>query len=749
MLTGQGRFSDDLSLPGQAHAFFLRSPEPHARIEEIDISAARAAPGVLAVLTAQDYDADGLPPIPAMRPTVIDRALGRPDGQPAFTTPIAPLAGDKVRRVGEALAMVVAETEAQAMDAAELIGVAYAPLAQVTDGRKALEPGAPLIWEDAPGNVCIDDQRGDAAATEAAFAGAHHVTSIEVMNNRVTGVPMEPRAAIGEYDQASGKLTLYAGSAAPVRHKNILCAMFGQAPEDLRVLCHQVGGGFGTRGRFYQEFPLVLWAARRLGQPVKWVCGRSEAFLSDDAARDQFTRVQLALNQDGKFLALRADHVANFGTHAASFTPLTRGISVTTGVYDIPVIHLRARAAFTNTNPIHTYRGAGRPEAMFLLERLIDNAAAEMNLDPVEIRRLNLIPPSAMPYANLTGMTYDSGEFAKSMDLALAKADWAGFEARRAEARARGRLRGIGLANYIETATGQPVERAEMEIQPEGRVQLVVGTQDSGQGHATSYAQLIREWLDVPIADVDLIEGDTDIVKKGSGSHSSRSMRLAGFLLGQARDEILDQGRRIAADMLEVAAADIGFAQGRFTVTGTDRSVGLFEVAAAAPEPLQAAAEIDKVLPAFPNGCHICELEVDPETGAVTIVRYTGIDDVGRVINPLLVDGQTQGGIAQGAGQALMENCDYDPASGQLIAGSFMDYAMPRADIFPFFDLACNEVMATNNPLGVKGAGEGGTTGAPPAIINALIDALRHLGIRHIDMPATPLAVWRAIRAAG
>ncbi|MDP6175162.1 MAG: molybdopterin-dependent oxidoreductase, partial [Rhodospirillales bacterium] len=452
----------------------------------------------------------------------------------------------------------------------------------------------------------------------------------------------------------------------------------------------------------------MVWAAKRMNRPVKWVSGRSEAFLSDDAARDQFTRVELALDEAGHFLALRASHLANFGTHAASFTPLTRGISVTTGVYDIPVVHVLAKAVFTNTNPIHTYRGAGRPEAMFLLERLIDSAAHEMGMDGVEMRRKNLIPPSAMPYKNLTGMVFDSGDFAKSMDMALAKSDWDGFEARRAKAEKRGRLLGIGIANYIETATGQPVERAEMEIKPKGRVQLVVGTQDSGQGHATSYAQLISEWLGVPFKDIDLTEGDTDIVKKGSGSHSSRSMRLAGYLLGQARDEILDKGKHIAAEMLETAVSDIQFADGRFRVVGTDRSAGLFEVAAAAPEPLEGAAEINQALNAFPNGCHICELEVDPETGAITITRYTGIDDVGRVINPLLVDGQTQGGIAQGAGQALMENCDYDPQTGQLIAGSFMDYAMPRADDFPFFDLGFNEVMATNNPLGIKGAGEGG-----------------------------------------
>jgi carbon-monoxide dehydrogenase large subunit len=440
--------------------------------------------------------------------------------------------------------------------------------------------------------------------------------------------------------------------------------------------------------------------------------------------------------------------------------PLHRGISVTTGVYDIPVIHFEVKGVFTNTLPIHTYRGAGRPEAMYLLERLIDAAAQDTGFDRVELRRRNLIPPSAMPYANLTGMVFDSGEFEKNMDAALEMADWDGLAARKAEARARGKLLGGGFCNYIETATGIPSERAEMEIRPEGRVKLVVGTQDSGQGHATSYAQLIAEWLDVPFDDVDLIEGDTDQVKIGSGSHSSRSMRLAGYLLGQARDQILDKGKRVAAHMLETAVADMGFSEGRFTVAGTDRSLGLFEVAGAIARgsadlpvdlareldgKLDGAAQIDKLLSAFPNGCHVCEVEIDPETGAPSLVRYTGIDDVGRVINPLLVDGQTHGGIAQGVGQALFEECVHDPETGQVLSGSLMDYCLPKAEDLPAFKAGFNEVPATNNPLGIKGAGEGGATGAPPAVINAIVDALAEFGVRHVEMPATPEKIWRAM----
>ena len=759
LLTGQGRFSDDVDLPNQAYAQIVRSPHAHARITAVNTAAARAAPGVLAVLTEADYRADGLACHPVATPLGTDAPLMRRDGLAAAITEVWPLATDRVRRVGEAVALIVAETVEQAADAAELLAVDYEPLAAVADGRAALAPGATQLWDNAPGNLCVDDERGDRVATDRAFAGAVHVTRLDVMNNRVTGAPMEPRAAIGDYDPATGRHVLHAGSGNPLRHRDALCSILDAPADRVHVVCRDVGGNFGTRGLFYPEFTLVVWAAKRLGRPVKWTCGRGEAFLSDAAARDQFTHAELALDADGRFLAMRARHVANFGSHAISFVPLTRGISVTTGVYDIPAIHVEARAAFTNTAPIHTYRGAGRPEAMFLIERLIDSAAREHGFDPVALRRRNVIAPSAMPYANLTGMIFDSGAFEESMDAVLALADMDGARARRDEARRRGKLPGVGLANYIETATGIPLERAELEIEPDGGAIIVAGTQDSGQGHGTSYAQLIVDWLGVPFDAIRLIEGDTDIVKMGSGSHSSRSMRLAGYLLGQAKDDIVARGRRIAGHLLEAALADIEFADGRFTVAGTDRSLGLADVAAAAangdpglPDELHgklaASAEIHELLPAFPNGCHVCEVEIDADTGAVEIVRYAGIDDVGRVINPLLVDGQTHGGIAQGVGQALLETCRYAGETGQLLSGSFLDYAMPRADDFPFFDLGFNEVPAANNPLGVKGAGEGGATGAPPAVVNAIVDALQPFGIRHIDMPVTSERVWRAIRDA-
>ena len=755
LLTGQGRYSDDIHIEGRCYAYVLRSPHAHAVVRGVETTAAAAVPGVLVVLTGADYLADGLQPIPGATSPNTNLGMNRPNGQPAYTTPIYPLVIDKARRAGEAVALVVAETLAQAKDAAEQIAVDYDPLPSVTDGRAALADGAPLVWHDAPNNISIDDGRGDKAAADAAFAAAAHTVSLELFNNRVTGVPMEPRAATAVFDETTGGYTLYAGSGSANRQRDALSHIFSDDDIKLRVLSGNVGGAFGTRGMFYPEFALTLWAAKRVGRPVKWVCERSEAFLSDAAGRDQFTRVELALDADGKFLALRTAHIANLGSHGCSFTPLTRGISVTTGVYDIPVVDIDAKAVFTNTNPIHTYRGAGRPEAMYVMERIIDKAAAETGIDGIELRRRNAIPPSAMPYENLTGMTFDSGEFEINMDMALELADWNGFKARKADARARGKLLGRGICNYIETATGQPVERAELHVIPDdARMDIVIGTQDSGQGHATSYAQLITEWFGVPFDDIRMIEGDTDVVKLGAGSHSSRSMRLAGYLMGQARDDILDRGKHIAAHMLEASATDIEFADAAFTVAGTDHSVGLFDVAREAetngdlPEdlqgPLEADAEIHKMLATFPNGCHIVEVEIDADTGGLAITRYAGIDDVGRVINPILVDGQTHGGIAQGVGQALMEDCTYD-AAGQLVAGTFMDYCMPRADDFPEFKLHNNEVMATNNPLGIKGAGEGGTTGAPPAVINAVVDALSEFGVRHIDMPATPERIWRAI----
>lgn len=753
LLTGRGEFSDDFNLPGQAYAYILRSSHAHARIRGVRVDAARAASGVLAVLTGADYLFDGLSGLPNDTAMPKDLPLKNRDGSPPFSPPDYPLATDKVRHAGEGVAMVVAETVAQAKDAAEFIEVDFESLPAVVDPAGALESKAPLVWDHVPGNLCVDDERGDESATDAAFARAAHVTHMDVRNNRVNGVPLEPRAAVGTYDAATGKHTLYTGGQGVLIQKRALSRIFGVSEDKVRVVCRDVGGGFGTRNLLFREFVLVVWAARRLGRQVKWTGERGEAFLSDPYGRDLTTHAELALDPDGRFLGIRIRSTANIGSHMLHLVPLARGAAVANGVYAIPAIHVRLQAVFTNTVPTSTYRGAGRPEAIFIIERLIDTAAAEMGIDRIELRRRNIIQPASLPYVSPVGTRYDSGTFEANMDAALELADWSGFPARRAAARERGRLLGVGLANYIETATGIPQERAVVKVLPEGRVDIVIGTQASGQGHETVFAQLIADWLGVPFESVRLLTGDTDFVIMGSGSHSSRSMRLGGLLLGRATAEIIEKGKRMAALMLQTAASNIEFADGRFAVDGTDRSLDLFEVARGAAElpgpkseSLSATADIKTLLPTFPNGCHVCEVEIDPDTGAVSIVRYSGVDDVGRVINPMLVDGQTHGGIAQGVGQALLEDCVYDPGSGQLLSGSFMDYAMPRADFFPSFRIESHEVLAPNNPLGVKGAGEGGSTGAPPATINAIVDALREFGVPDIEMPATTERLWRALR---
>ena len=752
LLTGRGEFSDDFSLLGQAYACVLRSPHAHARIRRVSTQAARAMRGVLAVLTGADYLAEGLTGLPN-NPVPRDLPIRNRDGSPLFFPPDYPLAPERVRHAGEGVALVVAESLAQAKDAAELVEIDYEPLPAVVDLAGAFAPGAQSVWDEVPGNLCIDHEIGSREATDEAFARAAHITRMVIRNNRVNGVPIEPRAAVGDYDAAAGLYTLYTGGQGVLIQKRGLCGIFG-APEDkVRVVCKDVGGGFGTRNLLFREFVLVLWAARRLGRPVKWICERSEAFLSDPYGRDLTSQAELALDEQGRFLGMRTHNIANIGSHTLHFVPLVRGAAVSNGLYVIPAVHVHLQAAFTNTVPTSTYRGAGRPEAMFIIERLIDTAALEMGIDRVTLRRRNLIPSSALPYTSPLNTRYDSGEFEANMLGAMQLADWDGFAGRRESARARGRLRGIGLGNYVETATGIPPERALVEVLQEGKVRIVIGTQASGQGHETAFAQLLVDWLGVPFDSVELFTGDTDIVKMGSGSHSSRSMRLGGLLIGQASAEIVEKGKRVAAGVLEAAATDIEFAKGRFTVAGTDRSIGIFEAAAAAQasggEKLAASAERTTMLPTFPNGCHVCEVEIDPDTGKVTVVGWGAVDDVGRVINPMMVDGQTHGGIAQGVGQALLEDCVYDRGSGQLLSGSFADYAMPRADVFPEFHLKNNEVPAPNNPLGVKGAGEGGATGAPPAMINAIVDALREYGVRDLEMPATPERVWRAIRARG
>ncbi len=758
LLTGSGRFSDDVSVPGQAYVAMLRSPHAHARILRINAAQALAAPGVLAVLTGADFLRDELKSIPH-RPfsaSPPDIRLANRDGSEIFIAPHFPLPADKARFVGEAVAMIVAESVEFARDAAELVRVDYEPLPSVTDAEAAARSGAPRVWDEQDSNVSIDADVGDPVATDAAFTRAAHVVRLETRVQRVTGVPMEPRAAVGEYDPATRRYTLHAGSGGVVRQKRELAWILGVDEAAVRVVARDTGGNFGTRNSFFPEFALVAWAAKRLGRPVKWTCDRSEAFLSDYQGRDLTVSAELALDTEGNFLALRSSNLSNTGAHSASHVPLSKGASIMTSVYRIPAAHVRARAVLTNTPPTTPYRSAGRPEAVFVLERLVDLAARELSLDRVELRRRNLIPEAALPFANPLGLTYDSGAYAKAMHTALELAEWDGFPARREAARRCGRLRGIGVANYIEVTSGFPTEQSEITVQPEGRVDAVIGTLSSGQGHETSFAQLLVEWLGVPFDSVRLVTGDTDVVAEGGGSHSGRSMRLASLVMSKASEAIVARGKNIAAHLLEAAQADIEFRAGVFTVKGTDRSIGIFEAAAAAlgegmPGELRgplAATYIETVRVAgFPYGCQVCEVEVDPETGVVEVVRVAAVDDVGRAINPLILQGQTHGGIAQGIGQALLEQCRYD-ADGQLVSGSFMDYAMPRADLLPDLATQLSEVPATTHPLGIRAGGEGGTTPALAAAINAIVDALAELGVTHVEMPATPERVWRAIQTA-
>ncbi len=760
LLTGKGCFSDDVNLPAQAYAVMLRSPHAHARIGRIDAAQALSSPGVLAVLTGADFLADGLKSIPhkPVLPSPPDIRLANRDGSEITIAPHYPLPADKARFVGEAVAMVVAESLQAARDAAELVQIDYEPLPSVTGTAAAAKNDAPLVWEGRASNVCVDAEFGDAAATQAAFARAAHVVRLETWVQRVTAVPMEPRAAVGAWDAITKRHTLYAGSGGVVRQKRELAWILGVEENAVRVVSRDVGGNFGTRNSFPPEFALVVWAARRLGQPVKWTGERHEAFLADYQGRDLAVGAELALDEQGNFLALRCSNLSNVGAHSASYVPLTKGVSLMSGVYRIPAAQVRARAVLSNTPPTIPYRSAGRPEAMFVLERLIDLAALEHGFDRVELRQRNLIPEAAMPYPNPLGLTYDSGAYGKTMSAVLALADWEGFPARREAARRRGRLRGIGLANYIEVTSGFPTERAEITVHPEGRVDVVIGTLSSGQGHETSFAQLLVEWLGVPFESIRLVTGDTDVVSEGGGSHSGRSMRLASIVIGKASDGIIAKGTRVAAHVLEAAETDVEFAQGRFSVKGTDRSIGIFRVARVALEaqglpenlrgPLAGTCSQTVPIAGFPYGSQVCEVEVDPDTGVVEILRLSAVDDVGRAINPLILHGQTHGGIAQGVGQALLEQCTYEPESGQMLSASFVDYAMPRADHFPDFATEISEVPSTTHPFGIRPGGEGGTTPALASVINAVVDAVAEFGVTHIEMPATPERVWRAIRAA-
>ena len=752
LLVGKGSFADDVNVDGQVFMAVVRSPHAHADLGAIDGAAGLAMAGVLAVLTAAELTADGVAGIPCLTRDPTAEFRNR-DGSRMPDVPYPLLAEGKVRYVGEPVAVVIAETAARALDGAEAVAVDYQPLAAATEATAALADGAPLLRDNAPGNRIFDWEKGDGAAVDAAFAAAAHVTSLDLVNNRLVTSYLEPRAALGAHDAATGRYTLVAGSQGVHRHKGNMAACLGVEPDQILAISGDVGGGFGGKGFTYPEYVLVAWAAKRVGRPVKWTASRGDTFLVDLQSRDHVSQCELALDGDGNFLALRAVSTCNLGANIAPravYVPLNHMSSVLSGVYAFPCIHLRLHGAFTNTTPVHVYRGVGRAEALYLVERLVDRAAVEMGLDRVELRRRNLISRDAMPYASPMGITYDSGDFAACLQKAVDQSAWAGFAPRRAAATGRGRLRGIGLACYIEDAGGPSTEFSRVVVNSDGTVDGFVGSQSNGQGHGTVFAQVLGEHLGVAFDQVRITWGNSDVVADGVGSFGSRSTQMVGSALAEASAMVIDKGRAAAAQLLQVSADDIDYAGGRFTVSGSDRGISLGDVAQAMagddmPGELAAELTYQAEGDSYPNGCHVAEVEIDPETGVVTLAAYTAVDDFGRLVNPMLVDGQVHGSVVQGIGQALYERTVFDPATGQMLSGSFMDYTMPRADDLPPLATGTVEVPSLNNPLGVKGAGEGGTIGAPPAVMNAIIDALRPLGIDHLDMPATPEVVWRAV----
>ncbi len=759
LVTGHGRFTDDFALEGQAFAAMVRSPYPHARIVAIATERAKAMSGVLGVFTGADCAADKIGPIPhdPVPKTKFDMKLHAPGGGAVFAGPHMLLPADKARHVGEAVVMVVAETKAQAMDVAEAVEVTYEELPFVLHSEDALRPGAPAIWDQVPDNMPVETFFGDPEATDRAFARAAHVVKKKFHIGRVTGVPMEPRSALGQYDAATDSYVLYAGSGGAVRQKNELIHVVGVPPERLRVISPDVGGNFGTRNRTFVEFGLVLWAAKKLGRPVKYTATRSEAFLSDYQGRDLVTSVELALDDKHRFIGMRATNISNVGARCVSLSPLSKGSGLIPGSYAIPATTLRSVAAFTNTMPTNAYRSSGRPEVTFAMERLVDEAAKQLGVDRIALRRKNLVSPKAMPYRNSVGMLYDSGQYEHNMDWAMEIADWKGFPARRREAKRRGKLLGRGLANYVESSIGAPKEQARIKVRPDGRVDAVIGTQSNGQGHETSFAQVVADLLHIPAEAVNIIYGDTAVVKVGGGSHSGRSMRHAATVFSKAAVDLIARGKEIAAIVMGSTPENVSYDDGRFSSRDTNLTFDFLELASEAarhelPETLKEGVAVvtDNEMhdPVFPNGTAICEVEIDPDSGEITITRYACIDDVGRCINPLIVHGQTHGAIAQGVGQALWEQVYLDPDSGQPLTGSFMDYGMPRADVLPSFRTEIAEVLSPTNPLGIKAGGEGGTTAAPAVMVSAILDALGEIGVRDVTMPVTPYKVWQAIRDA-
>ncbi len=755
LLRGEGRFIHDLHVPGEAHLVLLRSPHAHARIRSIDLTAARSAPGVLGAFTGDDLARDGL----GTPEVTIQRK--RPDGSPMFWRAHPGLARERVRYVGDPVVAVVAQTVLQANDAAERVAIEFDDLPSVTVTGHADRAGAPPVWDECPDNICNVHEVGDAAATDAAFARAARVVRRRYVISRVHAQFMEPRGALGQYDGSERRYTLHLDVQYPHRVRDLLASRILKIPADeIRVVAGDVGGSFGAKGWVYCEHRLVLWLAKKLGRPVKWTCERSEAPLADEHGRDCVSEAELALDAEGRFLALRVRTTNNLGAYVSSdrnLLPTFANLGSLVGMYAFPAAHVHVLGVFSNTSPTAPYRGSGRPEATYALERLIDDAAREIGVDRAELRRRNLIPAAAMPYKTALTFTYDCGEFERVMDKALVLGGWNEFPRRREEAKLRGKLRGIGLANAIERAGAPPGgEYAQIRFDPDGTATLFMGSKNQGQGHETTFTQIACERLGLAPEDFRYVDGDTARVAQGTGTFGSRSTTVAGSALWLAADKIIARGRLIAAHLLEANEADITFAEGRYSIAGTDRGVQLRDVAKAAFVPqklpqgmapgLDEHATFAPAAATFPNGCHVCEVEIDPETGSIELIGYWVVDDVGTEVNPLTLKGQIMGGIVQGAGQILMENMAYDPESGQLLTASFMDYAMPRAADLCGFRVGSHPVPTKLNPLGVKGAGEAGTVGAMPAVMNAILDALAPLGVRVLDMPATPERVWRAIR---
>ena len=743
-LTGGGGYLDDLSFAGMAYAVVLRSPHAHALILRIQAEEARKAPGVLAVLTAEEVRVDGLNPL---RPSAEAHVQ---TGEKFAFAPHPLLAEGKVRYVGEPVALIIAETRVRALDAADRVVVDYAPLPAMTNATAARAAGSPEISPEVPGNVCLDWHTGDAAAVDAAFAAAAHIVELRLDNHRIVTNPIEPRGVIGLWDTAQSRYTAYVSSQSIHATRDNAARALGVAPAAVRFIAPDVGGGFGAKNFIYPEHVFILWAARRVGRPVKWIATRSEIFLADHQARDHVAEAALAIDKGGRFLALRVRSVANVGAYmvSAGGVQTFQYVHLPGTVYRIPAIDLQVAAVLTNTAPIGVTRGPGFAEAVNIIERLIDRAARQCGFDRAELRRLNMVPPAAMPVTNAVGNTIDSGAFAETLEHALARADLDGFASRRRESEARGLLRGLGFAYHIKGTGGSPTENIDIRFETDGTVSLITGTQTIGQGHETTFPQILADRLGIANELIRLVQGDTDRIPLGGGHGSSRATYMGGTAIWRASEEIVKKGTHIAGEVLEAAEADLRFADGCFEVAGTDRSLALPDVAALARDkgtPLDTYHAWTRQWMTFPNGAHVAEVEIDRETGQVTLARYTAVDDYGVLVNPMIAAGQAHGAIAQGIGQALLEHVAYDPASGQLVAGSLMDYALPRADNLPSYDLGFNSTPCTTNPLGVKGCGEAGAVGAFPAITNAILDALAPLGVGDFTGPASPEHIWRAL----